>query len=430
MGTSVVSYYRTKSDTGEATQKKVCKYHDVIEYLNISDNRELFLYTIPKKNWEEHLVVGLDFTLASILSVVWTNEFVSWNPMDFCNISKLTVPMNLFWSPEIYIDERADDDKFTPSPFVLLSSSGSIFMFQAYRLTSSCSLDIQAFPFDNQKCNLTLMSSIHSDKEIIMKSIKTSKKANQDTLTFYLTYGEWKFEEVRIIEHMIYYEGVNFSAVTYEIAMKRRSVLYVIVLILPTAILFLLDMAISYAFAAPGEKIAFKITLILQVSFLSMILVDKLPSTSDDPPVIAIFFTGMFMFLVLGILENAFVLYLKETKPKFLSFKGKKFMSRFLRKKKEKDGSEDPVTDLATEMAKDNKLPSPEKDSADNLVFLQHLNVELQQIKKHLALEDCQDAPSSVKKDKTFLWVEKWLYFTRLLLSLAFLAYVIIQWAR
>lgn len=40
------------------------------EHLNVSGNKELFLYTIPKRNWKEPLEVGLDFTLVSILSVV------------------------------------------------------------------------------------------------------------------------------------------------------------------------------------------------------------------------------------------------------------------------------------------------------------------------------------------------------------------------
>lgn len=54
----------------ETTLERICKYHDVAEYLNISSNRELYLYTIPKKNWKEPLVLSLDFTLISILSVV------------------------------------------------------------------------------------------------------------------------------------------------------------------------------------------------------------------------------------------------------------------------------------------------------------------------------------------------------------------------
>uniref|UniRef100_A0ABM5FMP3 5-hydroxytryptamine receptor 3A-like n=1 Tax=Pogona vitticeps TaxID=103695 RepID=A0ABM5FMP3_9SAUR len=362
---------------------------------------------------------------------MWTNEFISWNPLDFCNISSVSLPMNLFWVPDIYIDERADEDKFTASPFVNISSNGSIIAFQAHRLTSSCNLDVHAFPFDEQKCNLTIMSSAYSDEDILMKSVKTSKMANQDSHKNYLTNGEWKFENLRIIEDTVHYDTFSSSVVTYEVTMTRRSILHVLALILPTFSLFLLDMAISYAPASPEEKIVFKVTLILEVSFLSMILNDKLPTTSNNPPVIAKFFTGMFMFMVLGILENAFILYLRERKPKFQYFKGKKFLSRFLRTEEEK--SEDPMTCFETRMAKEEnqtaQLPLSENECSDSLAFLKHLNTELQQIKKHLALEECQDdAPKSSREDKHFLRVEKGLYCARLILSLAFLIYIIIKW--
>ncbi|XP_077780308.1 5-hydroxytryptamine receptor 3A-like [Podarcis muralis] len=429
----------------EATQKQICGYYDVAKYLNISSKKELFSYTIPKRNWEESLEVQLDFTLVSILSVQeklqvvtfyfwlhvsWKNDFISWDPLDFCNITRIPLPVKLFWTPDIYIDERADEDKFTLSPMAFVTSDGHIHLLQTYRLTSSCGLDVHAFPFDKQKCNLT-MTTICSDKEILMKSSKSSMKANQDSHKSFLSSGEWKFEELRIIESTWGSDIGNFSIVTYEVSMKRQSILYVLVLILPTFTLFLLDMAISYAFACPGEKIAFKVTLILQVSLLSLILNDMLPSASDDPPVIAMFFTGIFVFMVFGILENAFVLYLKQKKPESPPFMRNKFMNIILRKKKKQ--SEKPVADLGDGLPKGSQQAgrpslSEKCREEESLVFLKHINAELQQIRKHLSLEECQDDSESVVWDNMILLVEKGLYFTRLIFSLIFLTFVAMQW--
>lgn len=49
----------------------------------------------------------------------------------------------------------------------------------------------------------------------------------------------------------------------------------------------------------------------------------------------AVFFTGIFMFMVLGIMENALVMYLKEKKPTLIFFKDGKGLNRFLRKERE-----------------------------------------------------------------------------------------------
>ncbi|XP_048343367.1 5-hydroxytryptamine receptor 3A-like [Sphaerodactylus townsendi] len=333
---------------------------------------------------------------------IWNNEFVSWNPSDFCNITRISLPVNLFWMPDVYIDERADEDKFTSSPYVDLSYNGTVCAFQVYRLTSTCNLDVHAFPFDEQKCNLTLMSSMHSDKQILMKNIKSSKKTNQDSRENYLIKGEWKFEKLSIVEETIPYK-MNFSTVTYEISMKRRSIFHVLVLIVPTFTLFLLDTAISFTVVSPGDMIAFKVTLILETSVLSLILNEMLPATSDDPPVIVMYFTGIFMFMVLGILENFLMMYLNEKKPTFLFFKDRKCMSRFWRKK-----TVDPVIipagNVTDETSMENKQINegtlPETDNANSLVLLKRLSVELQQIRKHLVLEGHQDEP--VLQDKTF----------------------------
>lgn len=71
-----------------------------------------------------------------------------------------------------------------------------------------------------------------------------------------------------------------------QLHMQRRPILYVLNLIFPTSALFILDMVISCTYVSSSEKINFKITLILEVSVLSLILNEILPTSSDDPPVI------------------------------------------------------------------------------------------------------------------------------------------------
>ncbi|XP_026523034.1 acetylcholine receptor subunit beta-like 2 [Notechis scutatus] len=124
------------------------------------------------------------------------------------------------------------------------------------------------------------------ENEVKLKNTKTFKNTNQDSRKHYLADGEWKFQKVEIMEVTEIYADGKYSTVIYQISMKRRSILYELIVILPMFILFLLDMAISYAFASPAEKIAYKVTIILQVSFFSVMLIDKLPPTSDYPPVI------------------------------------------------------------------------------------------------------------------------------------------------
>ena len=70
--------------------------------------------------------------------------------------------------------------------------------------------------------------------------------------------------------------------------MKRRSVLYIVNFILPILFLLCLDLASFMITDAGGEKLGFKITVLLAVTVMQLILNDILPSTSNRIPLIGI----------------------------------------------------------------------------------------------------------------------------------------------
>lgn len=62
--------------------------------------------------------------------------------------------------------------------------------------------------------------------------------------------------------------------------------LYVVNLIVPLFYLLVLDVASFFIHASKGEKLSFKITVLLSISVLLLILQDLLPSTEDNLPFI------------------------------------------------------------------------------------------------------------------------------------------------
>ncbi|KAA0705287.1 5-hydroxytryptamine receptor 3A [Triplophysa tibetana] len=66
--------------------------------------------------------------------------------------------------------------------------------------------------------------------------------------------------------------------------MKRRPLLYVITFISPVFCFLVLDLASYFIDAGGGEKLSFKVTLLLSMSVLLLILNDKLPSTANEVP--------------------------------------------------------------------------------------------------------------------------------------------------
>ncbi|NXY83349.1 5HT3A protein, partial [Alcedo cyanopectus] len=218
----------------------------------------------------------------------WENAFATWDPQDFCNISRLVLPMDAYWSPPIFILERVNGHTSNLESIVV-THNGSFNFTQTFQVTLTCSLKILKFPFDTQTCNLSIASFLYpAVTHLIMKTSRTPAEMMNDSHSFFLTDGEWKFTNLSIIECLEDLNDDKFSVITYMISMERRPILYILNLILPTCSLYLLDMAVLFGPSSLEEKINLQIAIILGSSMLAVILNDILPTSSNKPPIIGI----------------------------------------------------------------------------------------------------------------------------------------------
>lgn len=71
-----------------------------------------------------------------------------------------------------------------------------------------------------------------------------------------------------------------------QLVISRKPMLYVVNLIVPLFYMLVLDVASFFVHASKGEKLSFKITVLLSISVLLLILQDMLPSTEEHLPLI------------------------------------------------------------------------------------------------------------------------------------------------
>nr|XP_016846842.1 PREDICTED: 5-hydroxytryptamine receptor 3C-like [Anolis carolinensis] len=202
----------------------------------------------------------------------------------------------------------------------------------------------------------------------------------------YLTNGEWKFNRISFSSDIMSGVQMKYSAVTYQIFMQRRPVLYVLNLIIPTSALFFLDLVISFTSASPSEKINFKITLILEISVLSLILNEILPASSDEPPLIAKFFMGIFLLMVTSLLENYLTMTLKMMNPPSWFLKWEKCVCL----KNKQNTSEDSASHIEEmlqneKISTDNTPTSKENEEKEAYVFLRSVYCEVKLMREQLS---------------------------------------------
>ncbi|KAM7145904.1 uncharacterized protein RBU57_014572 [Macrochelys suwanniensis] len=205
--------------------------------------------------------------------------------------------------------------------------------------------------------------------------------------------------------------------------MKRRPILYVLNLIFPTCALYLLDMAIMFSASSYGDKISFQLSLIIGESVLALILKDILPTSSDDPPIIVMFFIGVFVLMIMGVLETCLLMQLKK-KPLNPLLKAMKVLRCRKQSRTTSRSLLSKQGDSLTEMTKvqeESRDTSPlGKRNTELPMLMGRINAEGQRIGTQAKLQECESALQVL---------EKVLFCTQLLLSLLFSIIIIVQWS-
>ncbi|XP_069015938.1 5-hydroxytryptamine receptor 3A-like [Embiotoca jacksoni] len=301
-----------------------CSYQDVLNYLNLTKTNELYSMTRPVRNYKHPTRVSLEVLLYAILDVVekdqkfipyvwtvmrWHNEYISWDPHQFCGIDNVSLPAEILWKPDLTIEEMTEKDKAPPSPYLTINDKGDVEIQNDQVLVSTCRMHIYKFPFDIQRCNLSFKSVIHTAKDIRLQPSDNSSEATEWSREVMRTQYEWLFINMTVTTNNAS-NLVGQDIVIYTITMKRRSLLYIVNFLLPVLFFLCLDLGSFLISDSGGEKLSFKVTVLLAITVLQLILNDILPSSSNRIPLIAVYCIGIFGLMLLSLLETILVMYL------------------------------------------------------------------------------------------------------------------------
>ncbi|XP_031421640.2 5-hydroxytryptamine receptor 3A-like [Clupea harengus] len=297
----------------DVSATKVCSEQDVVDHLNLTSNRDRLTLTRPVQDWTTPTVVSLDVFIYTILSVFWENELISWDPADFCGIQEVTIPRELLWKPDLIIYETMEKNEASGSPYLMVRHDGRVIMDNNLKLVSTCSIDIHKFPFDTQNCNLTFSSSIYTDQEIQLVPLSNSSLVTKNSREIMLTHGEWEFMNVSVHTVKVAYQDQGtWDQVVYTITIRRVPLLQVLTFIMPILFFLSLDLASFFMPDTRGDKLCFKVTVLLAMSVLLLILNDTFPSKPSKTPLMAVYVIVVFAFMLLSLLETILVVYLME----------------------------------------------------------------------------------------------------------------------
>ncbi|XP_077596972.1 5-hydroxytryptamine receptor 3A [Stigmatopora nigra] len=276
----------------------------------------------PVKDWRTSTLVAIDLMVYSILNVdeknqvlttyvwyrqSWTDEFLVWNPKDFDQVKQVSLPTANVWVPDILINEFVGVGKSPDIPYVYVTHEGLVRNYKPIQVVTACTLNIYNFPFDVQKCSLTFQSWLHTIDDINITLMRSPEELSEDKSVF-MNQGEWELLHVLSNYKIFSVDNDDYYAeMKFHVVIRRRPLFYTVNLLLPSIFLMVMDIVGFFLPPDSGERVSFKITLLLGYSVFLIIVSDTLPATAIGTPLIGVYFVVCMALLVISLTETVLI---------------------------------------------------------------------------------------------------------------------------
>ena len=231
------------------------------------------------------------------LRYYWNDYNLRWNTGEY-NTSELTFNTDpsldsSIWTPDIYLYNTAEKPlENLDFSRAIVYNTGDIIWSRPGLLTSTCTFDLEKYPYDIQTCILKFGSwSYH--KGLLNLSINS---VDIDLSNYQLSDG-W-----RIINRSSTYSEVLYACcpeiypdIKFTLILQRKAGFYNVNIIGPTfatAVLMIVSLIIPWD---SGERISFAVTVMLSIIVYLLILSDNLPKT-DTIPLLSKMLVGLSVF--------------------------------------------------------------------------------------------------------------------------------------
>ena len=257
----------------------------------------------------------------------WSIRCANWSTFtEFSSIGNFAINFKEMWLPKIMHYNSVNSYYLHPDalsmPHVIIFP-GKVDSYMIGIFTSKCEFRFKRFPFDSQKCNITLESFGYSDL-IILKG-KQSFLSPQNSIVGDYTFDYSKSQVYSEIQNA----GTrNYSFVAYEFHFSRKSEYYVINIIIPIISMMTLEHA-ALLIPISSERCSFLLTILLSI-FLIQSVVDGIISHLSETPRLAYLLLGftvsstvlcLYSIAMLMLLKCKFTCMERKISLKFITIK-------------------------------------------------------------------------------------------------------------
>ncbi|XP_067005952.1 acetylcholine receptor subunit beta-like 2 isoform X2 [Anabrus simplex] len=284
----------------------------------------------PVINNTETLTVWLGLKLSQLIEVnlknqvmttnvwveqKWVDYKLSWNPEEYGGVEMLYVPSEHIWLPDIVLYNNADGNyEVTLMTKATLKYTGEVYWKPPAIYKSSCEINVEYFPFDEQSCTMKFGSWTYNGIQVDLKHMKQEPGSNLvkvgiDLSEFYLSV-EWDILDVPARRNEEFYPccAEPYSDITFNLTMRRKTLFYTVNLIIPCVGITFLTVLVFYLPSDSGEKVTLCISILLSLTVFFLLLAEIIPPTSLAVPLLGKYLLFTMILVTLSISVTVFVL--------------------------------------------------------------------------------------------------------------------------
>ncbi|XP_034936626.1 acetylcholine receptor subunit beta-like 2 [Chelonus insularis] len=245
----------------------------------------------------------------------WYDYKLQWDPEEYGGVEMLYVPSENLWLPDIVLYNNADGNyEVTLMTKATLKYTGEVSWKPPAIYKSSCEINVEYFPFDEQSCLMKFGSWTYNGAQIDLKHMLQEPGSNLvatgiDLSDFYLSV-EWDILEVPAARNEEYYPCClePYSDITFNITMRRKTLFYTVNLIIPCVGITFLTVLVFYLPSDSGEKVSLCSSILLSLTVFFLLLAEIIPPTSLAIPLLGKYLLFTMILVTLSIWITVVVL--------------------------------------------------------------------------------------------------------------------------
>ena len=189
---------------------------------------------------------------------------------------------------------------------VIVNASGNIMWIPPSIFKSSCKIDVEYFPFDEQICRMEFSSWTYNSRQLKLGFYDDISFVNLNDYTFS---GTWTIVAcpAYIRETKNTTEEETKEVFTFFLKLRRKPLFYTVNMIVPCVLISFMSICVFYLPADAGEKMTMCISTLLAMVVYFVLLITILPPSSKNVPLIAKYLLFTFMINILSLFNTVVV---------------------------------------------------------------------------------------------------------------------------